>query len=242
MKKEWLVKTLEIGIVALFFITTVSSTIGISNYFDDIIPPVTTISFKPSEPDGENGWYVGDVTVTLNATDDDSGVNITYYRVNSGVLQTYIEPFILVEDGENILIEFYSTDNAGNQEEVKSANIDIDQTPPDSCLIYEIVGGNWWRGWDYEFSLTGTDAMSNVNITYYRINSGEWVIYTEPFILSGDGDEILIEYYSVDYAGNVEDVKSATTPRTRATSNTWYHWFLERFPLLEKLLFLLNKI
>jgi len=37
---------------------------------NDTTPPVTTISFGPLYPDGYNGWYVSDVTITLEATDD----------------------------------------------------------------------------------------------------------------------------------------------------------------------------
>lgn len=44
---------------------------------DDTTPPVTTLSFDPPTPDGLNGWYVSNVTITLNATDNQSGVNVT---------------------------------------------------------------------------------------------------------------------------------------------------------------------
>lgn len=33
-------------------------------------PPVTILSLNPPESDGDNGWYLSDVAVTLNATDD----------------------------------------------------------------------------------------------------------------------------------------------------------------------------
>ena len=41
--------------VITLFIVVVYPTIAISNYLDDTTPPVTTISFNPPEPDGENG-------------------------------------------------------------------------------------------------------------------------------------------------------------------------------------------
>ena len=161
MKKVWLVKTLALAVVVLFFITTVSSTIGISNYLDDTTPPVTTIFFDPPEPDGENGWYVSIVTVTLNATDDDSGVNTTYYRIDYGILQVYLEPFNLTIDGYRVII-YYSIDNAGNQEEVKSAVIDIDQTEPRIDLCYEVTGGDPEHGWEFTFTATAVDDTSGM--------------------------------------------------------------------------------
>jgi Regulator of Chromosome Condensation (RCC1) repeat protein len=40
----------------------------------DTAPPATSIALSPPAPDGQNGWYVSDVSVSVSATDDDSGV------------------------------------------------------------------------------------------------------------------------------------------------------------------------
>ena len=153
----------------MFTGTAVTSSIGISNYFEDNTPPVTTCTLDPPRPDGLNGWYVSNITVILNATDDDSGVNTTYYHVDGGIWQTYIEPFILVDDGENILIEYYSIDNAGNQEDVKSTNIDIDQTKPEMCFTYE-YGGDSEHGWEFTFTVTATDNTSGMERVEFYFN------------------------------------------------------------------------
>ena len=171
MKKEWLVKTLALGIIVLFIGVTITPTIGMPSYFDDIIPPVTTISFDPLEPNGENGWYVSNVNVTLNASDDNTGVNITKYRINGGIWYNYTEPFILDADGEDILIEFYSIDYAGNQEEVKSFEIDIDKTKPLVSLTYEVIGENQSGGWDLRFWATAVDDTSGMNRVEFFENS-----------------------------------------------------------------------
>jgi len=238
----------------LFISVSVIPSIGNIISLDDTTPPVTTHSLDPPEPDGENGYYVSNVTVTFNATDNESGVDRIEYRINGGSWQTILGnngTFILDEDGNDICIEYRAFDNVGNKEDTKEFYIFVDKTPPVTSICYEIVGGNWLFGWDYEFSLTATDAMSGVNI--YRIDGGEWEIYTEPFTLH-DGDDILIEYYSVDYAGNVEDVNSENvsdycivdvvfkTLRNKATYNPFFYWFLERFPILEKLLGLIRVI
>ena len=85
------------------------------NSDNDTTPPVTTCILNPLEPDGENGWYVSKITVTLNATDDDSGVNITRYRIDCSAWQIYLQPFTMTLDGQHI-IHYYSVDNAGNTE------------------------------------------------------------------------------------------------------------------------------
>jgi len=162
MKKEWLVKILALAIVVLFFGVTVTSSIGVSNYLDDTTPPITIISFNPPEPDGENGWYVSDVTVTLNATDADSGVNVTYYRVDYSIWQIYLEPFNLTIDGPHV-IKYYSIDNVGNQEEEKSAEICIDQTKPEIWLSYEV------KDWDVIFTATAVDGTSGMDrVDFYK--------------------------------------------------------------------------
>ena len=179
MKKEWLIKNLALGIVFLFIVITVTPILGISNYLDDTNPPVTTISFNPPEPDGDNGWYVSNVTVILNAADEISGVNITKYRIDGGIWQTYTEPFILDDDGEDILIEFYSIDNAGNQEEIKSAEINIDKTIPDVDIAYLITGANPFF-LDFSVTATAYDDTSGTNKAEFYVNHEFQVTVKDP--------------------------------------------------------------
>jgi hypothetical protein len=83
-----------------------------------------------------------------------------------------------------------------------------------------------------------------VNYTCYRIDGGEWILYTGPFTLSGD--DFYIEYYSVDYAGNVGWGDSNITDcndfhflgyshsdRDKVTNKIILLGLLERFPLLQ---------
>jgi len=100
--------------------------------------PNTSHVFDPFIPDGENDWYVSDVEVSFVAVDDLSGVNATYYRVNGGEWWIYDSPFVISEDGY-YMIEYYSVDNAGNEEEVKSAEIKMDQTPPTVELKWKSI-------------------------------------------------------------------------------------------------------
>ena len=174
-------------------------------------PPI----LDPTDPDGENGWYVSNVTVTLNAFDPwsnevSSGVKEIRYIVNGGaekVLFGNSGSFILSE-GIDIFVEYWAVDRVGNVESPKNSfTVYVDITPPETYLIYEIVGGNWLIGWDFLYSFMVDEFLSGVNVTYYRIDGGEWMIYTEPFTLHGHGMQI--EYYSIDNAGNVEDIKSS---------------------------------
>lgn len=169
MKRKFLVKTLALSIVFLFIGISVTSALGISNLLDDITPPVTNISFDPAEPNGCNGWYISNVTITLNATDDISGVNATYYRINETDWNEYISPFIISEEGENILIEFYSIDNAGNIETVKSSTLDIDKTPPKGTFEFKIRKISCCK-WEITFYIDITNETSGIERTEFYLN------------------------------------------------------------------------
>ena len=144
MKREWLVKTLALSIVVLFIVIIVTPAIGclqiqenvlsnnqINKYIllneNDTTPPVTNISLKGNI--SEHGIFTSDVEVTLNATDDLSGVNVTYYQLDIGKINIYIEPFIVTGHGWHDLV-YWSVDNAGNVEETKFIYIEIDLIPP----------------------------------------------------------------------------------------------------------------
>ena len=98
----------------------------------------------------EGGIFEGDVTVTLDATDDWSGVNHTMYRIcftdlggNEGMTEwmEYSEPFIVSEMGL-YNISYYSVDIAGNVEETKYTEFSIigDITPPETiCILDGII-------------------------------------------------------------------------------------------------------
>ncbi|WP_079913118.1 alginate lyase family protein [Paenibacillus sp. 32352] len=95
---------------------------------EDVAPPVTVATLNPQNPDGVNGWYHSDVTVTLSASDGQSGLADTKVRVNGGEWTTYREPLTFSEGIYDL--EFRSLDYAGNEEQVRSVNLRIDKTPP----------------------------------------------------------------------------------------------------------------
>lgn len=89
--------------------------------------PVTQAAVEPGQPNGANGWYTSDVTVTLSVYDDFSGVARTEYRLNSGDWKAYEGAFAVSTEGSNVL-EYRSLDRAGNIEDSKSITLRIDKT------------------------------------------------------------------------------------------------------------------
>ena len=103
----------------------------------DVTPPVTTST-------ADSAWHRGAVTVTLSATDALSGVAYTRYRVDGAGWQTGTS-FLVSGDGVHG-IDFYSVDNAGNPEAVKSAQVKIDGTAPTGTVTTPTDGASYVQG------------------------------------------------------------------------------------------------
>ncbi len=99
----------------------------------DLIPPVTTCNLTGTI---EGDHYIGDVKVTLSATDEGgSGVAFTMVKVDSGLWGNYTGPFNVTADGDHT-VYYYSVDGAGNHETPKSTDFKI-QHP----IVIAIKGG-----------------------------------------------------------------------------------------------------
>jgi hypothetical protein len=255
MKRKFLVKTLAMGIIVLFIGISVTSALGISNLLDDTTAPVTTISFDPAEPNGCNGWYISNVTITLNATDDISGVNATYYRINESDWNEYISPFIISEEGKNILIEFYSIDNAGNVETVKLSTLDIDKTPPKGTFEWKIRKIGCWK-WEITFYINITNETSGMERTEFYLNGVLQVTLTGPgptyswiIIIYGRPPKIEIKTVIYDMACNnasfiFNESDFHSRPRINSialySNHIWLMRFFDKFLLFQNFLNILR--
>jgi len=82
----------------------------------DTAPPVTIATVFPAQPDGPNGEYVNPVTVTLTASDQLSGVDVTEYSLDNGTTwYPYTGPVKFDKQGQ-YTINYRSTDNRVNVE------------------------------------------------------------------------------------------------------------------------------
>ena len=175
MKNGLIRKGLVFTIIAMFIGVSALSCVSSKGRFtsDDTTPPVTTITFDPPVPNGLNGWYIIDVNVTLNATDDLSGVKTIYYQIPGEQWANHKGDYINFTLDQDCLIgenSFYSVDYTGNKETIKSASIDIDQLPSVIFLTYEVIGGNPWDGWEFLFTATATDDCSGMDRVEFFLN------------------------------------------------------------------------
>lgn len=203
----------------------------------DRVAPVTKHSLAGLEGpvlDG-NLWWLSDVTVTLSATDDRSGVFATYhspYTVCSWwscyeAYNAYAGPFKMTGDGYHDAV-FWSEDVAGNLEARKHVPVYIDATPPVTSLGLSGTQGNagWWRS-VVTATLTATDgAGSGVASVRYRLDGADWVEAqgaSASLSITGDGVHTL-EFRAKDRVGHEEALRSAAVRIDTVPPDTTPTW------------------
>jgi hypothetical protein len=121
----------------------------------DTVPPVSAAELNT--PANANGWHNQDVTVTLSATDEGSGVQSTEYSLDGGTnWLTYSEPVTLTEEGIQT-INYRSTDNEGNVESAQELVVRIDKTAPEFAVNFDHAAKT--------FVVKGRDGLSGSDST-----------------------------------------------------------------------------
>ena len=163
-------------------------------------PPLTTIALEGDE--GENGWFVGEVEVTLAATGGMASVENIWYNLDDEGWQTYDAPFTVAGDGVHT-VEYYSDDTDGNEEPVRTAKVMIDLAPPViSADIDGAIGGDGWLVSNASVTFTVTDSASGLAFVRYQLDGGDWVeMEDNELVVMGEGPHT-IAYCAVDVAGH----------------------------------------
>ncbi len=208
------------GSPGIAFVTNLSlGDLAFATTAADTLPPSTTIQMTGTP--GAARWFRSTVQVTLVATDD-VAVRNTTYRVDGDSWQTYSGPFALDGDGDHV-VDYYSTDVAGNAETVKTASLRIDSSAPFVRMEMEgILGRSGWYRSSVNVALAANDNTSGVGSIRYRLDNGPWITYSGPFPISGDGAHY-VQYTAFDVAGNSANsatalVKIDSTPPSSSIS------------------------
>ncbi len=131
----------------------------------DHFPPVT--AYVPSPPPNAAGWHNTEVDVALQASPDPDGWEVAEVHAQAGGAQT-IPPFsasgseaqldVVVEGATTIT--FHAEDEAGNEEEEKTATVLTDWTPP--ALAWSGGGGTHTVADFLDLGCTASDALSGI--------------------------------------------------------------------------------
>jgi len=156
----------------------------------DLIAPTTLVTGIPG------GEASAPVTVTLTATDTVSGVNKTFYQLDSGPIETYVAPFVVSNEGTTV-VTYWSADIVGHAEEPKTAKVRIDTTAPTGTFVLDA---------DAPYALTQTVSADSVFADAVDMafddgsGYGAWVTYADSFALtlSGEGTHTVEAAYRDD--------------------------------------------
>jgi len=197
---------------------TATDTVTIT--IEDTTPPTTTASLSGTP--GQNGWYVSDVSVTLNATDSCTGVKEIHYIINTveSVVNGGRASFTLTNDG-TYTITYWAVDNNGLAGVHGNTGVNRDATPPVTIPVVPAppVDGNGYYWSCVPVTLTTVAGLSGVAEIVYSVDKGTtWIPYTGEFTVCGGG-ATTITYKAVTNAGNAEAPKTLvinidTTPPT----------------------------
>lgn len=165
----------------------------------DDTPPATASSIEGTQ---HNGWYVSDVTVKLDATDDRSGVAQTVYSLDGGASwAAYNGAVVFKEDGVHA-VTFRSIDSMGNEEQPQTAAFSIDRTAP---VIQISGGGTYTVDQSVTVACTANDTVSGV--VYSPCSSP---LVDSPAYRLNIGDN-LVTVHAIDAAGNSATASTTVT-------------------------------
>ncbi|MFI6238108.1 OmpL47-type beta-barrel domain-containing protein [Micromonospora sp. NPDC050784] len=193
-----------------------------------------TVTGAVSGDQDQDGNYLGAATVTVTATDADSGVQTVEYQVDDTSFLPYTAPVRVTAIGDHA-VQFRATDQAGNTSAVGSVSFRIvepgeeDTTAP---VVTAALAGD--RDGDGNYigtataTLTATDSGSGVATIEYALDGAAFTAYTNPIVVNAAGTHML-HYRATDVAGNtsaeqmahftvVEPQAEDTTPPTVAAT------------------------
>ncbi|MEM3593088.1 MAG: thrombospondin type 3 repeat-containing protein, partial [Candidatus Micrarchaeia archaeon] len=190
----------QVPITVYFVAYGVNKTIQPGETFTDSQPPKTTSSYEGIA--GLNGWFTSDVLVSLSATDDASGVKETLICVDTG---NTCDPLpgisASITDEGTWYVRYYSIDNAGKVEQIRSDIVKIDKSSPsitinelptyDSDGIYVVS----WNASD-NFATTFTFNVYRDGELYLTTNNNS---ITELITTDGESHSYFVEV--IDWAG-----------------------------------------
>lgn len=167
-----------------------TSTTSTVNFKIDRTPPVTQVSFANNFL-GNDGWYRGSVQISMSATDSQSGVQVTQYKIDNGTLKTYTTPFNYGSNGIHT-ISYWSVDKVLNTETVQNVQLKIDQQAP-SITMTATPSSVVVSDTPVTVTVSGriTDALSGINpstVSYHVIDEYSLVEPAGPVSLQPNGD------------------------------------------------------
>ena len=178
--------------------------------YADSRPPRTTIRYGSGKTFAKSGtvFLNGAVTLTLEASDELSGVENIYYSLDGKTFSLYSSSVRMDEEREYRLV-YFAVDHVGNAEKPKEVRLFPDLSPPESTV--ELSGDRFENvlSGRSKILLKAEDKGMGVERILYRMDSSAWRNYQMP-VNTGllEQGEHTLNYCAVDLTGNREEEKT----------------------------------
>jgi parallel beta-helix repeat protein len=210
---------------------TVTLTITDNDGFTDTATKPITVLHDGTPPttshDYDDAWYAQDFVIILRGTDNESGLSETYYRVNNGSIQNIRQNGqpLLTSEGTNSTLEYWSIDNAGNEElpHKMLTQIKLDKIAPNGSVIINYCNA-YTTSTAVTLTLTYSDVGgSDVDQVRYSNDGSAWTDWEttsegNPWTLTSDDGPKAVYYQIKDNAGNTATFSDSIVLDTTAPS------------------------
>ncbi|MEW2547297.1 PQQ-dependent sugar dehydrogenase [Streptomyces sp. NPDC047002] len=125
----------------------------------DRTAPTATAALDPGEPTGKNGWYTGDVRLTVTAKDE-GAVKSRAYSTDGGATWKPADTAVTLSQEGTTTVAYRATDTAGNVSEPGTLTVRIDRTGPRVAVAGVADGADLGDSAAPAPAATATDAVS----------------------------------------------------------------------------------
>lgn len=171
--------------------------------------PTTTASLSGADVYKSNGhtYYGKGLKVSIESTDDMTGVQQTYVARDDTVFTLYQAPFMLSFERQ-YQIRYYGVDNVGNSESISEITFTVDATPPIINVRFSNAGSGSEDRSVYpvgtKVEMEAVDTLSGLGRLAYAVNSDPEQVFTQSVSFDTAGDYTVVVRAS-DRVGNSEN-------------------------------------
>ncbi|MBI4394242.1 MAG: hypothetical protein HY556_10700 [Euryarchaeota archaeon] len=182
----------------------------------DTVAPSTFVVTDPEAPDGENGWFVTDVTVGVSCEDETMDCVSTTFETYGPAPTPLTNPFSIATDG-SYEVTHRGVDSVGNTGQNRTTTVKQDRAPPELLVLSptQALISNSTR---ILLNFTDSDDTSGVASRSCDLSDGQgWIPCTAATDLEFPGDGLQTLSIRVkDSAGNAKvesvDITVDTVP------------------------------
>ena len=163
--------------------------------------------------------------ITLSSKDQGSGLAEIRYSIDGGEWKTYSGPIFLTGDDGPRKVAYYGIDHLGNAEPKKMAPFLLDNHSPKTVLDIgdpkHVDARGTWVTSGTQLTLRRTQESSYGRTqTFYRIDGGNWRIYSSAFTLALSDGPHEVSFYSRNASGVTEATQSVVLYKDDAPPTT----------------------